>query len=283
MCATAVSSHDSQRPHRGALFVQQTHKCPPEWGVLLQWEPPPPPNAQQPNNSRIWLRGRQANRLQMALLFTCLSSPPPTSFIYWDPQWHFQEPHGNSRPCQRGDNFLMMSPCHGDWGSVAKTWSLLGDVSIPLELIFGFWYWSLILTCASGFVRYDLTILFASSLVVSCFSHSHHRKGVSIHCQNCVSDGQLQKPPPRTFWIWGWGLCLSVTFWNWQSVIHTHFRQRLARCAEVRKEPGLEPLFLFFSVYFYGTFHVSNRVQHCDCLPRETVWKCAPLSPYLND
>lgn len=40
-------------------------------------------------------------------------------------------------------------------------------------------------------MRYDLTILFASSLVVSCLSHNHHRKGASI----LVSDGQLQKPP----------------------------------------------------------------------------------------
>lgn len=36
--------------------------------------------------------------------FICLSSCPlpPTAFIYWDLQCHFQEPHGNSQPCQWG-------------------------------------------------------------------------------------------------------------------------------------------------------------------------------------
>lgn len=33
-------------------------------------------------------------------------SPPPATFICWDPQWLFQRPHGNPQK----QNFLMMSP-----------------------------------------------------------------------------------------------------------------------------------------------------------------------------
>ena len=85
-------------------------------------------NARQPNN-RVWLRGRQANTLQMALLFTCLCVPLPlpTSFIYWDPQCHFQEPHGNSGPCQRGGQLShdVTAPC--DRRSAAERQNSLWD------------------------------------------------------------------------------------------------------------------------------------------------------------
>lgn len=50
------------------------------WGFLLQWlmEAGLPFPHVQPNNSRIWLQGRQANTLQIALLFARRSSPPPS-------------------------------------------------------------------------------------------------------------------------------------------------------------------------------------------------------------
>lgn len=84
MCEAAVGSHGSRRPRRGALFALQTRQCPPEWGVHGCNGSPPlhTANAQQPNNS-VWLRGRQANTLQMALLFTCLRVPlPPPNILH---------------------------------------------------------------------------------------------------------------------------------------------------------------------------------------------------------
>lgn len=102
-CVRLLSAHMTPRGHIGVHCSFSKHTSVLQSGGSCCNGSPL--NAQQPNNSRIWLRGRQANTLQMALLFTCLSSPPPTSFIYWDPRWHFQEPHGNSRPCQGGTTF----------------------------------------------------------------------------------------------------------------------------------------------------------------------------------
>lgn len=126
MCEAAVGSHGSRRPRRGALFALQTRQCPPEWGV-----PPPPPSTPPTLGSPITEFGSEdvkQTRLQMALLFTCLRvPPPPTSFIYWDPQCHFQEPHGNSGPCQRGGQLShdVTAPC--DWRSAAERQNSVGD------------------------------------------------------------------------------------------------------------------------------------------------------------
>lgn len=103
------------------------------------WEPP---SAQQPNNgAELGSEDVKQTHCKWHFYLLAFTSPPPTTFIYWDPQCHFQEPHGNGRPCQRGDNFLMMSPCHGDRRPVAERWSSFWDVGIPMEHTkVGFWY-----------------------------------------------------------------------------------------------------------------------------------------------
>lgn len=132
MCEAAVGSHGSRRPRRGALFALQTCQCPPEWGVHgCNGSPPPstPPTLGSPI-TEFGSEDVKQTRLQMALLFTCLRvplPPPPTSFIYWDPQCHFQEPHGNSGPCQRGGQLShdVTAPC--DWRSAAERQNSVGD------------------------------------------------------------------------------------------------------------------------------------------------------------
>lgn len=133
MCEAAVGSHGSRRPRRGALFALQTRQRPPEWGVHGCNGSPPPPSTPPTLGSPITEFGSEdvkQTRLQMALLFTCLRvplPPPPTSFIYWDPQCHFQEPHGNSGPCQRGGQLShdVTAPC--DWRSAAERQNSVGD------------------------------------------------------------------------------------------------------------------------------------------------------------
>lgn len=155
MCEAAVGSHGSRRPRRGALFALQTRQCPPEWGVHGCNGSPPPPSTPPTLGSPITEFGSEdvkQTRLQMALLFTCLRvplPPPPTSFIYWDPQCHFQEPHGNSGPCQREGQLShdVTVPC--DWRSAAERQN---SSEIQKALIFGLW------NCASGYVSYNLTI-----------------------------------------------------------------------------------------------------------------------------
>lgn len=99
-------------------------------GPRLQWKPPPPstpPTLGSPI-TEFGSEDVKQTRLQMALLFTCLRvPPPPTSFIYWDPQCHFQEPHGNSGPCQRGGQLShdVTAPC--DWRSAAERQNSVGD------------------------------------------------------------------------------------------------------------------------------------------------------------
>lgn len=83
-----------------------------------------------------------------------IASPPPTSFIYWDLQCHFQEPHGNSRTCQRGDNFLMMSPCHVDLLAVpckgmklaqrCRDCNTIWYLDLVLKLDLDLWIWFLV-------------------------------------------------------------------------------------------------------------------------------------------
>lgn len=77
-------------------------------GVPLQWlmEVGPTSPHVQPNNSRIWLRGRQANTLQIALLFARRSSPSsqhPSFTGVW--RGISMEPPGNSGPRRRGTTF----------------------------------------------------------------------------------------------------------------------------------------------------------------------------------
>ncbi len=71
---------------------------------------------------------------------------------------------------------------------------------------------------------------------------------------------------------------LSVTFSYRQSNIHTHFTPRLVSCAEVRNLS-----FFILDTTISVTFHANNQVQHYECLPKETVWKYAPLSTFLNN
>lgn len=86
MCVAAVSSHDSQRPRWGTLSIQQT-RLSPKIAVGGGGPHPLPSWSVGPKRGRVWLCRRQANRLQMALLLTCLFVPlPQTSFIYWDPR-----------------------------------------------------------------------------------------------------------------------------------------------------------------------------------------------------
>ncbi len=84
-------------------------------------------------------------------------------------------------------------------------------------------------------------------------------------------------PPPLSNVRVGW-LCptISVTFQNQQYDIPTHFTSWPAvwRWKGARFE-----LLSFLHNYFW---HLSS-LQHYECVPGETVWKCAPLSPYLNN
>lgn len=81
--------------------------------------------------------------------------------------------------------------------------------------------------------------------------------------------------------------CQYIPFWrpDRQSDIHTHFMQWLAACAEVIKEPETEFLLpaFFLDKTIPVNFHVNNQVQHGECPPGESVWKCVLLSPCLNN
>lgn len=90
------------------------------------------------------------------------------------------------------------------------------------------------------------------------------------------SEGMLNfrnTPPPHTTFqcqIRG-RLCptFSLTSWNRQSNIHTHFTLWLGSCAKLRQEPAFELL----------------SECNTEWLPGETVWKYLPfhISPYLNN
>lgn len=189
MCAAAVCSHGPQRRRRGALFVQQTHQCPLEWGVLLQGVSGSPPMLRSPITE------------QNLALRTSSKHTAKGTFIYLPSRPLPQQPSFtricsaiSSRPmataCQKGNKFLMMSLCHGDWRSIARRWSW--DVRMPMGPIFflqtrqnaklRFWHeaWPLTVIakscfCLEGsvFVYNNITILFLSSLI-SRFSHHHH-------------------------------------------------------------------------------------------------------------
>lgn len=130
-CAAAVSSHGSQRQRRGAPFPRQTCQCPPEWGVPLQGGTlSSPHNARRPNKgTEFGSEDVKQTCSKWHFYLLAVTSPPPATFIYWDPQCHFQQPHGNSRTCQQGYNFLMMSPCREWFAAPRKLMKLL-------ELIF---------------------------------------------------------------------------------------------------------------------------------------------------
>ncbi len=103
-------------------------------------------------------------------------------------------------------------------------------------------------------------------------------RGQYASTEELVGWTALETSSPNTHQIWGLALrpIISSAFWNRQSDIHTHFMLRIASCVEVRKDPGFE---LLSEAHFFSFF----CVQHFKCAPGETVWKCVPLSLYLND
>lgn len=66
----------------------------------------------------------------------------------------------------------------------------------------------------------------------------------------------------KTF-VFKYFLLSIVSFRNWQTSNHTHFMQQLSRCAEEHILHTTTCL----------TFQAHNRLQHHECLWRETVWK----------
>lgn len=87
--------------------------------------------------------------------------------------------------------------------------------------------------------------------------------------------------PCRTFPI-------SVTFWNQQSDIHTHFSccdwpgvQRWERSQGLNF--SLKLSFYILDKTISLVFHVNNQVRHHAYLPGGIVWKCAALSLVTSD
>lgn len=132
-CAKLLSAHMAPRGRVGVPCSLCKHASVLQSGGSTAAMEAPPPSTPPTLGSPITEFGSEdvkQTRLQMALLFTCLRvplPPPPTSFIYWDPQCHFQEPHGNSGPCQRGGQLShdVTAPC--DWRSAAERQNSVGD------------------------------------------------------------------------------------------------------------------------------------------------------------
>ena len=119
-CVRLLSAHMAHRGRVGVPCSFSKHADVVQSGGSCCKEIPPL-NAQKPNNrAEFGSEDVRQTHCKWHFYLLAFTSPPPAAFIYWDPQCHFQPPHGNSRPCQQGDNFLMMSPCRGDWRPVAR-------------------------------------------------------------------------------------------------------------------------------------------------------------------
>lgn len=95
MCVSAVGSHGSQRPCRGAparsantlMSSKAWRSCTELLGA---------PSAQQLNNwAKFGYEDTKQTHSKWHFYLLAFTSPPPTAFIYWLLQGHFQEPHGN--------------------------------------------------------------------------------------------------------------------------------------------------------------------------------------------
>lgn len=121
-CVAAVCSYSLHRGHVGEpLFIQQTRQYPPEWGVLLQRATGSPPMLRslitQQNLALRMSSKHTANGTFICLPSRPLPQQPSFTGILSAISSHPMETVGS---CQQGDNFLMMSPCHGVRRSVAK-------------------------------------------------------------------------------------------------------------------------------------------------------------------
>ncbi|KAM7387220.1 hypothetical protein PAMA_009706 [Pampus argenteus] len=62
-----------------------------------------PPDAQEPNNrAEFGSEDVKQTHRKWHFYLLAFTSPPPAAFIYWDPQCHFQPPHGNSSNVSTG-------------------------------------------------------------------------------------------------------------------------------------------------------------------------------------